>query len=565
MNLSPQNSFSPDNKKSTMALVSRIKSEDQDFEWYPTTEEMLKVIKDDIDKMVDDYDINPNPSILDCGAGDGRSLKYLTEGQRYAIEKSKPLIQAMDKSIFVIGAEFHQQTLMDKNTTLTIANPPYSEFEDWSTKIIRESNSAYIYLVIPSRWKSSKNIQEALEIRGAKAETLKQKDFLSADRVSRAKVDIIKVSLVTKSRHRSSSSRADTDPFTIWFNDNFKIEKTSGRDLNDVSASLSEERIQNELVTGKDLIQVLIQLYERDLNKLMENYRAFETLDADLLDELGVSFKDVREGLRLKVKGLKNIYWQELFNNLKKITDKLTKSSRERLLSNLTLRTDVDFNSENIYAVVIWVIKNANHYFDEQLVSLVKSMVEKANIVLYKSNTKTYGEEKWRYCRTPEGLSRYSLETRLVLERAGGLVVSEWSFDLNRYNGLTGRAHDLIMDILTVATNLGFDTTNYERPMDYQWESNKGKEFHFWDHVTGKKSLLMTVKAFKNGNCHVKFNQAFMRKLNVEFGRLEGWLKSAQEAAEELDITIDEAAESFNQNLKLTNTSFLQLGFKEAA
>lgn len=98
-------------KKTTSALVKQIKETDSDFQWYPTTNQILSSIKSDIDQLIENLDLEQSPSILDCGAGDGRSLTFLTKGDKYAIEKSKPLITAMDSSIFVIGADFHQQTL----------------------------------------------------------------------------------------------------------------------------------------------------------------------------------------------------------------------------------------------------------------------------------------------------------------------------------------------------------------------------------------------------------------------------------------------------------------------
>ena len=45
---------------------------------------------------------------------------------------------------------------------------------------------------------------------------------------------------------------------------------------------------------------------------------------------------------------------------------------------------------------------------------------------------------------------------------------------------------------------------------------------------------LFDVKAHKNGNLHFRFNQKFMLALNVEFGRLKGWIHSKGEAVEEL-------------------------------
>lgn len=299
------------------------------------------------------------------------------------------------------------------------------------------------------------------------------------------------------------------------------------------------------------------------MDKLIANYKAFETLDRELLDELGVCFSGVREGLRQKISGLKNLYWNELFDNLSKVTDRLTKSSREALLGKLTSHTDVDFNAANAYAVLAWVIKSSNNYFDRQLVETMERMVEQANIINYKSNEKTFGKEHWRYCSRPEGLTRFALETRVVLERVGGLCVSEFKFDQNKYNGLTGGAHWFLMDILTIAANLGFDTLGCERPGDFTWESNSAVTFHYNDHVSGTSQPLVSVRVFKNGNMHCKFNQAFMQSLNLEFGRLKGWLKSAAEAADELDMSLEEVQARFKSNLQLNPATVLRLGFAE--
>ncbi|RYE26894.1 MAG: hypothetical protein EOP48_34820, partial [Sphingobacteriales bacterium] len=86
---------------STLAMVNSLKASEEDFEWYPTTDEMIQLIKSDIeDRFIDHI------SILECGAGDGRVLKALTEGDRFAIEKSKLLLESLDSSIFVVGTDF---------------------------------------------------------------------------------------------------------------------------------------------------------------------------------------------------------------------------------------------------------------------------------------------------------------------------------------------------------------------------------------------------------------------------------------------------------------------------
>lgn len=552
-------------KSHTSALVKQIRFEDQDYEFYPTTGEILAVIKRDIDKMVRGRFVEENPSILDCGAGDGRSLVYLTSGKRYAIEKSRPLITAMDRSIFVIGADFNEQILIDKSVSITFSNPPYSEYVSWCEKIVTESKSAYLYLVIPQRWKSNREIESAIALRDGTTEVIGSFDFLEADRKARAVVDVVKVTL-TYGRANHSASSSKTDPFVLWFNQNFNIkaaiDKPSGLNTNTTQI---KETVSTELVAGGDLVAVLVKLYNRDMDKLMSNYRRIEGLDYDLLSELGVSLRDLKGGLLLKISGLKNLYWKELFDGLNKVTDKLVKDSREKLLAKLTAHTDIDFNASNVYAVVIWVVKSSNFYFDDQLVNLVDSMIQKANIVLYKSNQRTFRDSDWRYCSRPDGLERYFIDYRVVLERVGGLSTSDFNHDRNRYNGLTERAYFYLMDIITVANNLGFDTANRTRPSEFDWYSSGAKTFYYYDHRKGVEAVLFTAKAFLNGNLHIKFNQAFMMMMNVEHGRLKGWIKSGAEASQELDISAKDAENFFKSNLQLTASNYMRLGVDLAA
>ena len=70
---------------------------------------------------------------------------------------------------------------------------------------------------------------------------------------------------------------------------------------------------------------------------------------------------------------------------------------------------------------------------------------------------------------------------------------------------------------------------------------------------------LAKVRAFKNGNIHFSLNQKFLCRLNVEFGRLMGWVKSAKEAADEMDIAVEDALDSFNANVRLGYHNVMQL------
>jgi len=159
-------------------------------------------------------------------------------------------------------------------------------------------------------------------------------------------------------------------------------------------------------------------------------------------------------------------------------------------------------------------------------------------------------------------LDRYKIEYRVVLERVGGLSTSSWD---NSVSGLSNNAADLLNDLRTVAANLNFDVAKHCGARGFSWSGSDVKTFEYWDSIEGATRALFEVRAFKNGNLHIRFAQEFVMRLNLEFGRLKGWIKSPREAAEELDIPFDVAVAGFEVNHKLENLSALRLGFQPDA
>lgn len=516
----------------TKELISAIKAEGQDFEWYPTTDAMLAKISSSIRTSCDTRKLR----ILDIGAGNGNALSKLSNGidaDLYAIEISSILIDAMPSDVYVIGTDFHAQTLIDKEVDVVFCNPPYSEFEQWAARIIREANCREIYLVIPERWHSSKAIADALEQRDATASVIYSSDFAHSEyRESRAKVDILKIRRGEYLRERLP------DPFSLWFDSTFSLNADT-RSVPDYEVRKDSEKRLHGLVAGTSLIPRLEELYHNDLEHLYNNYRAIEKLDAAILKELKVNVDALKEGLRLRISGLKNLYWTELFDNLSSITDRLTKRSREKLLSRLTNHTCVDFTAQNAYAVVIWAVKNANLYLDQQLKEVYEWMSFPENVRRYKSNVH-FVADRWRY---QDGkMERYSLDYRLVFRVYQ--TFSERTWDSYEYpKGLGRRAHDAINDMLTVAKNLGFspEGSTFER----EWSPGEEQVF-----AAGGKDFLR-VRAYKNGNIHCRFDQAFIRKLNVEAGRLNGWIRSPEHAADEIGIPVEEVVRAYGSNLQI--------------
>lgn len=512
-------------------LLRDLKAAGEDFEWYPTTDEMIAVVWRNARKI---------GSLLDIGAGDGRVLERFGEWsehgvRKYAIEKSRIHIDNMPADISIVGTDFHAQSLIDKQVDCIFSNPPYAEYEEWVVKIIKEANADTVFLVIPERW-SSRMVQEALASRDAVARVLWSGDFSTADRMSRAKVNIVKINL--RDGSCGVQRHLKVDPFDAWFDEYFKG-FTRAEPCQDEQ---EKPRLKDELVAGQNLIERLDKMYADELSTLLMNYKTLAELDADLLKELGVTVSAVRDGLRQKIEGLKNTYWKELFDHLNSITDRLTSKSRNSMLEKLHASCNVDFSIDNAYAVVMWAIKNANEYFDQQLMEMFKDLSEPECVKNYKSNERTWTKDRWRY-KNEENYTHYTLEYRIISERWYA-AQSEKGYSWDYENGLHKDAHAFVNDIFTIARNLGFYVIGDSRYR--KWEGGQQQTF------TCAGRNFLKVRAYKNGNLHMKFDQEFIKTFNIEASRLLGWIKTPQEAAEEMDVDLDFAVARFNSNLMLT-------------
>ncbi len=536
--------------RSTMATVAILKADNCDFEFYPTTDEIISVIKNDIDNC--ESFSHQSPSILDCGGGDGRVLKALTKGKRYCIEKAKPLLAMLDNSIFVVGTDFDSQTLIDKNVSIIVSNPPYLVYERWSTKIITEANARYVYLVIPKRWSKSRMISEAIESRNADVEVLGDFDFSDAERKARVNVQVVKVTY--------GYSR-DSDAFSIWFNEHFKLQ-ISNTSPSHYASELSKanglnDRVEAEMVEGGNLVETLERLYQNEMNNLMSTYLKVADIPAELLNELEVNIEGLKEALMLKINSLKDRYWRELFNNFTKITALLTCASRDRLLKTLTDNTHVDFTVENCSAVIGWVIKNASSYYESQLTTTYERMISNVNIINYVSNQRTWEKNEWRYSRKPADLERYSLELRCIVEMGG--ISRDWKgvVSLERYGA------DFLDDLVSVAGTLGYNIDETIPSARLDWNASN-KHVYYYRESDGTDKTLFDVKAYFNGNIHVRFSPHFILKFNTEHGRLSGWLRSKKEAVDELSntgVSVDVGVieKAFGSTLQINSMDYLRL------
>lgn len=86
---------------SVHATVRALKENDEDFEWYPTTEEIIRKVTLDILREVEEGYAR-SFSVLDIGAGDGRVLKSIQEKLKHqsACDHLQVECFAIEKAIY---------------------------------------------------------------------------------------------------------------------------------------------------------------------------------------------------------------------------------------------------------------------------------------------------------------------------------------------------------------------------------------------------------------------------------------------------------------------------------
>ena len=517
---------------------------------------MFKIIYDDLTQY-------RYGNLLDIGCGDGRlknyfnkwhddnmkaSKKYFVLNNYYVIEKSKILMDKLTNNAIILGGDFNKTTLIDKKTDFIFCNPPYSDFVAWTIKIINECYCNVAYLIIPERWINNKEIQFALKRRGVSAEIIHTDDFLEADRQARAKINIIKIDFQVKEEKykdciydkECQTKKIAQDPFDLWFEDNFNIKAQQEEDfftkhrINQEKKQQLENEVNNEIELGKKLEDVLIEMYNKEMSKLYNNYTKLGELDKDLFNELNVSIDNIKQSFKIRIEGLKNKYWGKLFDKIDKITNKLTKKTRNQLLKNLMNKRNIDFNEDNIYMIILYVITNGNKYYNEQLIDLFLELSDSENIKNYKSNQKTWKKEDWRYNKKEH--THYTLDYRLVVASNFTKIVLD--------------------DLIIIANNLEFKVVNH-KDIDCT-KDGKSRKVYFKN--KDKEEVLFEYKAFKNDNIHIKVNKQFMKCFNIQVSKLLGWIKHKEDIEKEfnsdLDITNNDVNEYYNQqNLQISNNN----------
>jgi hypothetical protein len=538
-----------------LSQLSSVQQAEQDFEWYPTTVEIIQSLCKSLSSHAEDHRYDRHRtryfgSFLDIGAGNGKVLDAVRDlhfiEKLHAIEKSRTLIGLLPADVFILGVDFWNTSLIDKQVDVIFSNPPFSKYEEWVLKILREARpGALVYLVIPDRWEQSSEIRRGLDEREATHSIVGSFDFENAeDRKARAKVHLLKIEIGEIERHTA-------DPFTRFFDETFTYPEPEKH-----GKSMDERVEETKIVHRVNLIEALCLLHDARMRELQQNYTAICRLPFDILAEFEISKNSLLESLRMKLAAAKKEYWQRLFDGMSEINSRLTRASRRSILNLMQDQTGIDFNRDNAYAVVLWVVKNANAYFDSQLVETYEKMVEFANIENYKSNTRIFSTNRFRYdwFRDKENANyRLKVGHRMVLNNCGGL--ERCGYNSSR-NGLNPEAAGFLGDLMTVAGNLGFTVID-PSPREFEWNDSSARVYRFRV-ADGHLQSLFRVRTFLNRNMHMQFHPELIHALNVQHGKLKGWLRDDAQASEELEIPVETARKHFAANFRLTG-EFLKL------
>ena len=122
-------------------------------------------------------------------------------------------------------------------------------------------------------------------------------------------------------------------------------------------------------------------------------------------------------------------------------------------------------------------------------------------------------------------------------------------------NKLSSNASTFIEDVITIGKTLGFDVKDSDKQcINESWSS--GKKYTFY---TKTDEIFIEIRVYLKGTIHYKFNQDFMKKFNLEVGRLLGWLKDYKQASQELDIPIALTMKYFNNSIQKIQNSNIKL------
>ena len=560
-------------KTNASEKLRTLRSADEDFEWYPTTPEIIEAMRKDLwnyllehendgsyndryelgiktdrdewDKKKREYKEKRRMAIgsfLDIGAGDGRVLDAFDAGKKYGIEIARA--QADDlirRGVFIIGRNYWDVTLNEQRFSLIYSNPPFSQFAEWARKILYECNFRVLYLVMPVRWESRQVITKELE--RYEASVVGEFDFSEADRKARGRVNLVRVNAPWEEvRGHGKHQREFEDAFERFVREHIG-------DFEEKPQPDWEEKLEQALALKKTPIEQLIAYYEREKETLGAAFKAIGTLEPEIIKLMGQDKQSMLEIIRQAIKGLKSKYWRAAFDKLEPVRTRMTGKTRERIFGEIEEFRTLDFNSDNVYSIVIWIISHANIGILGQIGEVFDEMASKEYIEEYKSN-KHWTKGDWRNaergCKFDDFPARWKLglDYRIVVRARA-------------YTG-RGRNYTVVDDFIVICRNLGFPIAGNCVP-DYKAHSKEQK------FLTEDGELAFAMRYYTgNKNAHLKINKKLLMKFNIEVAKIRKWMSDPGEASEEYGVSEAEAARLWNSGLALLGKSDTQLlEFKE--
>jgi hypothetical protein len=554
--------------------VKILQQNGEDFEFYPTTDEILEAFSADLYRqarqrglrdihrdgfMHSDRHYNSDTqkeedlvsviSLLDVGAGDGRVFSAIKDprpgfrfrvNEKYGIEKARA--QSDDlirKGVFIIGRDFFDTTLIDKRFAVIFSNPPFSIYAEWTLRLLREAAFAVMYLVLPVRWEANKEIGR--ELKNYSHEVLGEYDFAQGDRAARARVNLIRIT--HKDRTKEGASKP-IDPFVRWIEENIgKFEETK-----DAGKFDEEERWLK--TKAENTVDELVEQYNYEMQALIEGFQAIGKLPGRVIKSIGLNKASIIEIIRQNIEGMKTRFWAIAFERLEPINQRLTFDTRHKLAEEMYQFKTLDFSADNIYSIIVWVIENFNKYTNEQIVAVFNALTEPDYIKAYKSNIH-WDKDTWRcggtgknpYSGSTGKPERYILDYRFVArsQHGGRRYYSDYS---------------IIADLIVVLRSLGatIDISQKIRP------ERHGEPQEIFMYYRNRTQTAFVCRFYQNGNVHVKMNQELMMRFNIEVARILGWVRGPQDIQDEFEVSEEAAAEYWREaGLKMLGVSDLRM------
>jgi len=556
---------------STAEKIRALEAAGADFEWYPTTDEIINAMQQDILSLfkkgkIDTWQDRNNfysngqrpdlhyyiRSFLDVGAGDGRifnsfkMLNNLSIDDTYGIELAQPFVEDLIQrdDVFLVGHDFFRTTLIDKHYAVIFSNPPYSRYMPWVVKLLQEANFILMYLVVPVRWEDNQEI--TIHLNRYDVETLGEYDFTHGDRPARARVNLVRV----MSRSLRAESRYDRD----YNNEDESFDRWIYEHIGSFEGKETEtEEEERHLKIKQGTIADMVENYEYEMNSLIDAFKALSKLPVRIFDDLGMDKDKITRQIKSNVKKLKNTYWQFAFEKLDAIRRRLTEKTRRDMLSRMAEFTTLDFNEDNIYSIVLWVIKNFNKYTAQQILDVFDALTSQDYIRAYKSNVH-WLKDDWRYAQWNGGKGKpekYVLDYRIIT---------------HCYCRQYGEHDSILDDLRVVFESLGYPIPEWER-VDYSQDGSlqefttrymgSGRDY------TEKTEVAFTARLYKNSNLHLKINEKIMLRFNVEVARLRHWINGPQDIVSEYDVPEEEAVKMWKEPglIRIGQSDILQLGF----